>query len=65
MFSQEKRCLYRNNALANVICQLRFPEILSISANLPVPFQEAIRAEYSGDSPVTSEKAANTAWAQL
>ena len=46
MFSQEKRCLYRNNALANVICQLRFPEILSIGANLPVQFQEAIRAEF-------------------
>lgn len=46
MFSQEKRCLYRKNPLSNVICQLRFPEILTIGANLPVQFQEAIRAEY-------------------
>lgn len=46
MFSQEKRCLYRKNPLSNVICQLRFPEILAIGANLPVQFQEAIRAEY-------------------
>jgi uncharacterized protein (TIGR04255 family) len=29
--------------LGEVICQLRFPEILAIEANLPVDFQEAIR----------------------
>jgi len=29
-----------------VICQLRFPEILSIQATLPVEFQEAIRSEF-------------------
>lgn len=46
MFSTETRCIYRSNQLAEVICQLRFPEILSISANLPVEFQEAIRSEY-------------------
>lgn len=46
MFSKEDRCIYRSNQLANVICQLRFPEILSISANLPVDFQEAIRCEF-------------------
>ena len=46
MFSQEPRCIYRNNQLAEVICQLRFPEILSIGANLPVAFQEAIREEF-------------------
>ena len=43
MFSHEPRCVYRNNQLANVICQLRFPEILSIQANIPADFQEAIR----------------------
>ena len=42
MFSHEKRCVYEKNQLAEVICQLRFPEILSIQANLPVAFQEAI-----------------------
>lgn len=46
MFSTESRCIYRANQLAEVICQLRFPEILSIGANLPVRFQEAIRDEY-------------------
>lgn len=46
MFSQEKRCIYHKNPLNNVICQLRFPEILSIGANLPVQFQEAIRGEF-------------------
>ena len=46
MFSQEPRCIYRRNQLGEVICQLRFPEILSIGANLPVDFQEAIRDEF-------------------
>ena len=41
MFSHEKRCNYQHNQLAEVICQLRFPEILAIQANLPVDFQEA------------------------
>ena len=46
MFSNECRCHYRRNQLAEVICQLRFPEILSIEANAPVEFQEAIRQEF-------------------
>lgn len=46
MFSQEPRCLYRANQLGEVICQLRFPEILTIGVNVPVAFQEAIRDEY-------------------
>jgi uncharacterized protein (TIGR04255 family) len=46
MFSQEERCIYRNHQLGEVICQLRFPEILSIGASAPVAFQEAIRDEY-------------------
>lgn len=46
MFSKEKRCQYENHQLAEVICQLRFPEILTIGANAPVDFQEAIRSEY-------------------
>ena len=43
MLSHERRCIYHTNPLAEVICQLRFPEILSIQANVPVDFQEAIR----------------------
>lgn len=46
MFSREERCIYGSNQLAEVICQLRFPEILSISANAPVEFQEAIRRDF-------------------
>ena len=46
MFSQDQRCVYRSNQLGEVVCQLRFPEILTISANAPVAFQEAIRDEY-------------------
>jgi uncharacterized protein (TIGR04255 family) len=43
MLFHAPRCLYQSNQLAEVICQLRFPEILTIGANLPVDFQEAIR----------------------
>ncbi len=46
MFANQKRCHYRAHQLAEVICQLRFPEILSIAANEPVAFQEAIRGEF-------------------
>lgn len=46
MFSHEERCAYRHNPLNEVICQLRFPEILAIEANLPVAFQDAIRDEF-------------------
>ncbi len=46
MISNEPRCRYQSNQLADVICQLRFPQILTIQANLPVDFQEAIRDEF-------------------
>ena len=46
MFSSEKRCIYQNNQIEEVICQLRFPEILKISVQPPVNFQEAIRDEF-------------------
>lgn len=46
MFSQQPRQRFRQNQLAEVICQLRFPDILSISAKVPVDFQEAIRGEF-------------------
>ena len=46
MFSHEERCIYRRHQLAEVICQLRFPEILSIGTTVPDKFQEAIRAEF-------------------
>lgn len=46
MFSHEERCIYHRNQLADVICQLRFPEILTIGTTVPDKFQEAIRAEF-------------------
>lgn len=46
MFYDCDRCLYRKNQLIEVICQLRFPTILSISAKEPAEFQEAIREDF-------------------
>lgn len=46
MFSREERVIYRKNQLGEVICQLRFPEILTIEANIPADFQEAIRDQF-------------------
>ena len=46
MFSNEPRCIYRNNQIAEVICQFRFPEILKIAAEAPAAFQEAVRGEF-------------------
>jgi uncharacterized protein (TIGR04255 family) len=38
--------IYRKNQLINVICQLRFPRILSINENAPAEFQDKIRDNY-------------------
>lgn len=46
MISSEDRCFYNSNQLADVICQLRFPEILSIGTTVPAQFQELIRNDY-------------------
>lgn len=46
VFSQQPRCQYGKNQLAEVICQLRFPEILSIGTTAPAAFQDLIREEY-------------------
>lgn len=46
MFFDRDRYLYRKPQLVEVICQLRFPTILSISAREPADFQEAIRREF-------------------
>lgn len=46
MFADRERYLYRKPQLLEVICQLRFPTILSISAREPADFQEAIRREF-------------------
>ena len=46
MFSQEQRSIYSRNQLGEVICQLRFPEILTINPTPPADFQEAIREDF-------------------
>jgi len=46
MFSNEPRVRYAKNQLGEVICQLRFPEILTIEANVPAAFQDAIRDDF-------------------
>lgn len=46
LFSHYDRYHYARSPLVEVICQLRFPAILSIGANDPVDFQEAIRQEF-------------------
>lgn len=46
MFAPEDRYRYAAPPLIEAICQLRFPTILSIGAQEPATFQEAIRGEY-------------------
>lgn len=46
LFSPNPRCQYGCNQLADVICQLRFPEILSINSSPPAMLQERIRAAF-------------------
>lgn len=46
MFAEYDRCQYLRSPLVEVICQLRFPTILSINANEPTEFQEAIRRDF-------------------
>ena len=46
MYSNEERCVYQNSPLGEVICQLRFPEILKIGTEVPATFQDAIRDEF-------------------
>ncbi len=43
MFSDEQRCSYQRHPLVDVICQLRFPDILTINTKVPADFQESIR----------------------
>lgn len=46
MFSQEERCIFQKNQLAEVICQFRFPDILIINTTPPAQFQEMIRDDF-------------------
>jgi len=44
LYSDSSRAHYQHHQLAEVICQLRFPTILSIGSKEPADFQDAIRA---------------------
>lgn len=46
MFMNEERCLLQKNQLGEVICQLRFPDILIIGTQPPAEFQELIRGQF-------------------
>ncbi len=46
LFSDYDRCQYARSPLVEVICQLRFPTILSIGAKDPAEFQEAVRRDF-------------------
>ena len=46
LYSDSPRVHYDKPQLAEVICQLRFPAILSIGAREPADFQDAIRAMF-------------------
>ena len=46
LFGEYERYQYARSPLVEVICQLRFPAILSISAKEPVEFQESVRQEF-------------------
>lgn len=45
-FPEVTRVLYRKNPLDQVICQLRFPTILRIDAEIPAQFQERVRRDF-------------------
>lgn len=46
LYSDSPRVHYDKAQLAEVICQLRFPSILAISAREPADFQDAIRSMF-------------------
>jgi len=46
LFPDYEPCTYEHNQLLEVICQLRFPTILSINESMPAAFQEEVREEF-------------------
>ena len=58
--SDGRRFVYEKTQLAEVLCQLRFPTILSVESNAPVEFQDTIRAVFPRYSCVTEPIADGT-----
>ena len=46
MLSWEPRCIYRTNALSDVVCQLIFPRISQVDTQPPAAFHSEIRQHY-------------------
>lgn len=46
LFPEVKRVIYKKSPLDQVICQLKFPPILRIDADMPVEFQDCVRREF-------------------
>ena len=46
LFPEAERAIYANNPLRSVICQLRYPPILTIDADIPADFQERVRHNF-------------------
>ena len=46
LFSEYARYQYVRSPLVEVICQLRFPAILTINTKEPAEFQEAVRHDF-------------------
>ncbi len=55
-FPEAKRVIYRQNPLDKVICQLRFPPILRIDADIPARFQDLIRMDFPNFAESTDIK---------
>lgn len=67
-FPETPRVIYANNPLEEVICQLRFPTILEITATQPADFQKLIRhryPEYTKSSTVVLPKDMAAVFGQL
>lgn len=45
-FPETERVIYNKNPLDKVICQIKFPPILKIDAEIPYQFQDKIRKEF-------------------
>lgn len=57
LLSNAPRCRYDRPQLLEVICQLRFPTILSIGANEPAAFQDTIRDTFPKYTALTERPA--------
>jgi uncharacterized protein (TIGR04255 family) len=55
LFPSSRREVYKQTPLAQVICQFRFPRLLTIETSPPVKFQEAVRDVFPFLEPVNSQ----------